>query len=258
MPIGSYTHRLTRNPLKRAMRLIFGTVDLHSHLRLRPMLNYMENLFTVDALSRIRVLELGCGCGINLFELAKRFPNLDGLGYDLNPGSIASASDAAARLFQGKRLSFHRADACREDLGGEFDVVLLIDFLEHISNPEDLLQHLSGHVRVGGKVLISVPTPRYPRVFGQEFHKAVGHLVQGYNLTGLNALAPKDLRLVHHRYSTGLVASAPCALFYRVLRRLPDSIPATLLRLGTLPFTALDFINGPGRSCSLFAAYQKV
>ena len=64
MPIGSYTHQLTRNPIKRAMRLTFGTVDLHSHLRLRPLLNYMENLSNVHTLRRIRVLELGDRKGV--------------------------------------------------------------------------------------------------------------------------------------------------------------------------------------------------
>jgi 2-polyprenyl-3-methyl-5-hydroxy-6-metoxy-1,4-benzoquinol methylase len=257
MPIGSYTHRLTRNPVKRALRLTFGTSDLHSHLRLRPMLDYVESLSTLRTLGRIRVLELGCGCGINLFELAERLPNLEGLGYDLNYDAIASATEVAARLFPG-RVSFHHADACREDPVGEFDIVLLIDILEHVSDPKGLMRRVSKYVRVGGEVLVSVPTPRYPRVFGQEFHKAVGHLVEGYDLTTLNALAPKDLRLVQYRYSTGFFASAPCALFYRVLRRLPNSTLISLLRLCTLPFTAVDFLNGPRHSCSLFVAYQKV
>lgn len=257
MPIGSYTHQLTRNPVKRALRHAFGTLDLHSHFRLRPMLDYVENLSALRILGRIRVLELGCGCGINLFELAERFPNLYGHGYDLNHDASASATEVAARLFP-ERLSFHEADACREDPGGKVDIVLLIDFLEHVSDPKGLMRRVSEHVRVGGQVLVSVPTPRYPKVFGQEFHKAVGHLVEGYALGTLNALVPKDLILVHHRYSTGVLAAAPCALFYRVLRRLPNSIPVLLLRLCTLPFTAFDCLNGPNRSCSLFAAYQKV
>lgn len=257
MPLGSYTRQLTRNPIKRAFRLTFGTLDLHSHLRLRPMLDYVESLGALRTPGPIRVLELGCGCGINLFELAERLPNLKGVGYDLNHDAIASARAVAARLFP-ERLTFHEADACQENPGGEFDIVLLIDFLEHISDPKGLMRHVGEYVRIGGTVLVSVPTPRYPRVFGQEFHKAVGHLVEGYDLLTLKALGPKDLKLVHYRYSTGLIASALCALYYRVFRRLPNSIAATLLGLCTLPFTPLDFLNGSHHSCTLFAAYQKV
>lgn len=256
MPIGSYTYQLTRNPLKRAFRRSFGTIDVHSHLRLRPLLDYVADLSTIRTPGRIRVLELGCGCGINLFELAERLPNLEGLGYDLDHDSILAAKEVSARLFP-ERLSFHEADACSEDPGGKFDIVLLIDFLEHIPDPKELMRRATEHLRVGGEVLVSVPMPRYPRVFGQEFHHAVGHLVEGYNLSTLSSLAPKNLALIHHRYSTGLFASALCAFFYRVLRRLPNSIPTTLLRLCALPFTGIDFINGPNHSCSLFAAYKK-
>jgi hypothetical protein len=120
------------------------------------------------------------------------------------------------------------------------------------------MQRMSRHVRVGGEVLVSVPTPRCARVFGKEFHRAVGHLVDGYDLSALNALAPSGLTVVQYRYSTGLFAWAPCALFYRLLRRLPNSTIVSLLRLSTLPFTAVDFLNGPHYSCSLFAPYQRV
>jgi SAM-dependent methyltransferase len=257
MPIGSYTHRLTRSPIKRVLNLAFGMSDLHSHLRLRPMLDYVEGLSTLRTSGRTQALELGCGGGINLFELAQRFPSLHGLGYDLNRSAITSAREVAARLFP-ERLIFHEADACRQDLGSKVDIVLLIDFLEHVPDPKGLMRRVSGCVRVGGQVLISVPTTRYPQVFGREFHKAVGHLVDGYDLTTLNALVPKDLTLAHHRYSTGVLASALCALFYRVLRRLPDSVPVKLLRLCTVPAARVDFFNGPNHSCSLFAAYKKV
>ncbi len=257
MPIGSYTYHLTCNPIKRVFRFTCGTLDLHSHLRLRPMLDYVTHLSTLRESGPIRVLELGCGCGINLFELAGRFPHLEGLGYDLNHDAIAAATTVAARLFP-QRLNFHEADACCANPGGKFDIVLLIDFLEHVSDPKGLMQRVSEYIRVGGTVLVSVPTPRYPRVFGQEFHKAVGHLVDGYDLTTLNALAPTNLKLLQYRYNTGFVTWAPCALFYRVLRRLPNSPSGSLLRLCTLPFAAFDFLNGPHHSCSLFAAYQKV
>jgi len=257
MPIGSYAHQLVRNPLKRALRRVFGTLDFHSHIRLRPMLDFVETFSALPTQAPICVLELGCGSGINLFELAERFPNLAGHGYDLNAAAIASATQDAARLFPG-RLRFRQADACREIPDGEFDIVLLIDVLEHVPNPRDILRRVSLSVRPGGTVLVSVPTPRYPQVFGYQFHKSIGHLVDGYDLSMLNALIPKDLTLVQHRYTTGIFASAFCALYYRVLPRVTNLTLASLLRLCTLPFTSFDFFNGRRHSCSLFAAYQKL
>ena len=161
MPIGSFTYEPTANPLKRIFRKVFGTPDLHSHFRLRPMLKYFESHSPCPA-SEMRILELGCGCGLNLFELARRFPRLRGVGCDLNSRAIAYARSTASRLFPD-RLRFSEVDICRHDMEGEFDVVLLIDVLEHVTNPEELLLRASGLLKPGGEVLVSVPTPRIPK-----------------------------------------------------------------------------------------------
>lgn len=257
MPVGSYACRLTPHPAKRAFKRIFGTLELHSHTRLRPVLKFMETASAIRGLGSLRVLELGCGAGTNLFELAQRFPALDGTGYDLNPESVALAKDAAERLFPA-RLRFVAADACGALPRGEYDLVLLIDFLEHVATPEAIVRMVAGQLRQGGEVLISVPTPRFPRIFGRRFHETVGHLVPGYDLRGLNALMPDGLKLIAYRYNTGLIASAPCALYYRLGRTLPPTPLAKLFLASLHCLRAFDFVNGPQWSCSLFAAYRKI
>lgn len=256
MPIGSYMWKTTGRPAKRAFRRFFGTLDLHSHTRLRPVFKYLETTSAIRMHSNARVLERGCGAGTNLLELAQRFPTLTGTGYDLNDESVALATDVANRLFP-TRLNFVAADARGELPRGEFDLVLLIDFLEHVAKPEAIMRVVSGLLCKGGEVLVSVPTPRFPRIFGQRFHKLVGHLVAGYDLSGLNALIPNELELVAYRYNTGLVASAPCALYYRIGRTLPQTALVKLFLASLHCLRAFDCLNGPGRSCSLFAAYRK-
>jgi len=252
MPIGSYAAKLTRNPVKRAFARIAGTLDLHSHFRLRPVL---EQVGRLNAGRALRVLELGCGTGINLFELAERYPNLTGVGYDLNRDSITIASQTARRLFPG-RLTFATTDICKADIPGGFDLVLLADVLEHVPNPAEVMRKAAAAVREGGHVLVSVPTPLFPRVFGARFHEAVGHLVPGYDLEALRALAGQDLALEAHRYSTGPLAYLPCGLFYRFCRS--GSVAAKLFGAALHVFRALDRLNGPGRSCSLFASWHKL
>lgn len=257
MPIGSYRYKLTLNPIKRLFRLVLGVPDPHTHLRLRPVLNYVDDFFSNHRGQPLRVLELGCGQGINLFELASRTSDVTGVGYDLNRRAITSAADVAAHLFPD-RLRFEVADACSTDLRERFDLILLIDFLEHIPDPEKMMRRVSEHLLSGGRLLISVPTPRYPAVFGCDFHRSIGHLVDGYDLPSLDALVPKDLRLIQSRYNTGLFASVVCAIFYRSLRKLPKNVLLSVLRYCTTPFVSVDLLNGPRWSCSLFAVYEKV
>ena len=252
MPIGSYAAKLARNPVKRAFARIAGTLDLHSHFRLRPVLEHVGRL---NAGGALRALELGCGTGINLFELAERYPNLTGVGYDLNRDSITIASQTARRLFPG-RLTFATTDICKADIPGGFDLVLLADVLEHVPNPAEVMRKAAAAVREGGHILVSVPTPLFPRIFGAGFHEAVGHLLPGYDLETLSALAPKELVIERHSYSTGPLAYLPCGLFYRFCRS--GSLPAKLLGASLHLFRRLDHFNGPRRSCSLFASWRKL
>ncbi len=257
MSIGSYTSKLPGSPVKRTWKRIFGTLDLHSHTRLRPVLRHAERYSTGRRPRTIRALEVGCGAGTNLFELAQRVPGLTGVGFDVDSEAVTVADRTARQLFPN-RLAFLAADACRDSTRGEFDIILLIDVLEHLATPKAVLEMVSRRLRPGGELLVSVPTPRFPRVFGERFHRAIGHVVPGYDLPALNALVPRDLELVAHQYNTGLVASIPCALYYRMGRWWPPTPWARGFLTALHLLRPADVLNGPGRSCSLFAAYRRI
>jgi 2-polyprenyl-3-methyl-5-hydroxy-6-metoxy-1,4-benzoquinol methylase len=247
---------LSDSRLKRLVTRLVGTLDLHGHYRIRALLDWVEQREGVWGFPPMRVLEVGCGWGVNLFELAERFPRMSGLGCDLNTDAIHAATAIAERLFPG-RLTFRISDATAVDVGEPVDAVLLIDVLEHLPNPRALLEQVVRGLREGGEVLVSVPTPRYPLVFGRRFHESIGHLVDGYTLDTLNALMPDNLRLVHFNYNTGLFASALCALYYRWLLKVRLRKIGPALRLIPLLFQRWDPLNGPARSSSLFAVYRK-
>jgi SAM-dependent methyltransferase len=181
---------------------------------------------------------------------------MKGVGCDLDSDTILAATAAAERLFPG-RLTFRVSDAMTFEVGKPVDAVLLVDVLEHLPDPRSLLERVARWLRLGGEALVSVPTPRYPRVFGHRFHEQIGHLVDGYTLQMLNALMPDSLDLVHFSYNTGLLASALCALYYRWLLKVRMRKVGVALRLIPLLFRRWDPLNGPTRSCSLFAVYRK-
>jgi SAM-dependent methyltransferase len=96
-----------------------------------------------------RVLEVGCGTGHNLAMLGK-FGHLD-----------ASELDFAARTLSTKRLSREVKEAKLPDLSmfkrNEYDLVALLDVLEHV--PDDLgsLRAIHRRLKPGGALLLTVP-----------------------------------------------------------------------------------------------------
>jgi len=96
-----------------------------------------------------RVLEVGCGTGHNLAMLGK-FGHLD-----------ASELDFAARTLSTKRLGREVKEAKLPDLSmfkrNEYDLVALLDVLEHV--PDDLgsLRAIHRRLKPGGALLLTVP-----------------------------------------------------------------------------------------------------
>ena len=122
-----------------------------------------------------------------------------------------------------------------ENTPGEYDCAILSDVLEHVPEPGLLLSHSIYGVAPGGMLFISVPTPRYPKVFGRQFHDAVGHLVDGYDVDALLSMMP----LVLSRLSastTPFLASLSCFIFYRLILPVPfPAIRKVLTALINLP-----------------------
>ena len=63
MQIGDYFQDYYSNSAARWLIRNGGMPDLHTHLRLRPMLEYLPNIPAAG--TELQVLEVGCGNGIN-------------------------------------------------------------------------------------------------------------------------------------------------------------------------------------------------
>ena len=94
--------------------------------------------------ARARVLEIGCGTGVNLRYLQKRYAarlealvGTDPLAEEKSVNGIAIWKDPPKDK--------------------PFDLILLMDVLEHVDDPLSLLRELRGLLRPGGWILITVP-----------------------------------------------------------------------------------------------------
>jgi SAM-dependent methyltransferase len=123
-----------------------------------------------------RILEIGCGTGHNLMML-KRFGEVDGVEID-----------PAARAMASARLGRSILDAPLPDLtgieDGAYDLIALLDVLEHVEEDREALRTIARKLRPGGRILLTVPA--HPWMWSA--HDEVNHHKRRYTKRGFAAV----------------------------------------------------------------------
>jgi 2-polyprenyl-3-methyl-5-hydroxy-6-metoxy-1,4-benzoquinol methylase len=157
-----------------------------------------------------RVLDVGCGTGFLLEQLAGR--GFRGIGVDLSPESVEHANRRLAEIGAADRLTAQVGSAY-EPPDGPFDLIALTDVLEHLEDPRRCLAALRAQLAPDGLLVISTPNRR--SLPGARRWLAE-HGVPGIRLN----LAPIDewqtwTDLEGHAASAGLVPVSRRGIFFR-------------------------------------------
>ena len=166
-----------------------------------------------------RILEIGCGTGHNLPMLAQ-FGEVD-----------AIEIDPAARRIAGERLGKPVGDAPLPDLPGvargAYDLVAVLDVVEHIEDDVAALKGMASLLKPGGKILIAVPAHQWM----WSAHDVVNHHHRRYSKASLaKAIDAAGLKPAKLTYFNSLLF--PLAAAARIAGRLTgrddsdDSPPA--------------------------------
>lgn len=140
-----------------------------------------------------RVLDVGCGTGIMLHELAARFDTAAGLDY----------SALALEFCRQRGLRrLIRGDATRLPYASDsVDVALALDVVEHLDDDAGCVAELARVCRPGGHVLVHVPA--FPFLWSDK--DVLNHHRRRYRRAGLRALieaAGLEVRHLTHFNST--------------------------------------------------------
>lgn len=120
-------------------------------------LDHPHRLFLVDTISRFNpssILEVGCNCGPNLCLLAKKFPDAEIRGIDINPIAVEKGNEWLAQEgISNIRLSVGKADELVQFQDKRFDVVFTDAVLIYIG-PDKIKEVMKNAIRITRQALI--------------------------------------------------------------------------------------------------------
>ncbi len=103
--------------------------------------------------SGIDVLDIGCGRGLALMQLARRYPRSRFVGYDLSATAVDHASAESARRGL-QNLRFAQKDLTHWEEPASFDWITALDAIHDQSRPDHVLAAIRRALRPGGVFLM--------------------------------------------------------------------------------------------------------
>ncbi len=160
--------------------------------KISPLLNDFLNTS-----AHLHVCEIGCGGGGLLYKLAKLYPQHNFTGWDISP-------DAAKFWnYNETNISFHAGDIFKNISKNHYDIILLIDVIEHVENPHAFL---AGVKEISNNCFFHVPLDLSAMsvVFDHKLlrvRRQVGHVHYFTKALFLELLCKADFTLKYASYS---------------------------------------------------------
>ncbi len=112
-----------------------------------------------------RVLEIGCGNGLVMWQMEK-FLNVVSDGCDLNVQALEAIMPVSGKVYLYDIFDLN------PELVGHFDIVMMLDVLEHIDDDRLFLQTAMKYLKPGGLMVVGVPA--HQKLFSK-YDRLMGH-----------------------------------------------------------------------------------
>lgn len=139
------------------------------------------------------ILDLGCGVGGTLFDLAGDFPDSRLVGVTVSPRQAGMARDIAGSLGLGDRCRFVEADFEQVRLGIPADVLIALESYTHATRPESFFKTCAEHLAEGGRLIVVDDfLAREPDSTDPEGRRLIETFRKGWDLPALGTLEQFD------------------------------------------------------------------
>ena len=128
----------------------YSSENLKIPEHIRERISKMVSTFSKFRTTENKLCDLGYGAGA-LLEIAE----MDGWNC-----SGSEYSPEAIEIGKIRGWDVHQGELGRDDLPGPFDVITIIETLEHVQNPNDLISKASTRVRSGGLIYGTTPNAK--------------------------------------------------------------------------------------------------
>ena len=199
-PDGSSRVKLTG--LERFYIRVFGLPDTIGQQQARSVFNVLEGR------SLSSLLDAGCRQGHYAVRIARLRPNVEVKGVDIDGESVLEG-ESVRSIFGLKNLSFEKEDACSLQAKGRFDVVLLLQVMEHLVDDLAVLRNVHRVLRGTGILVVTVPNLNLKSERARKLRKHVkiqSHIRQGYRPADMERLLTQaGFRIRRMEFLSGVI-----------------------------------------------------
>lgn len=148
--------------LKKLFIGIFGIPEIGFQIRSL----YFQDILYSHKFSKTpqKILDAGSGIGTYTFYLSKMFPQAQVVGGEIDKKKLRAAHDLKKKV-ASQNVTFISLDVTKKQKTSQYDLIVIIDVLEHIENYEKVLKNLYKLLRKNGYLYIHVPQPNQKRIF---------------------------------------------------------------------------------------------
>ena len=133
-----YSNEIKTKKGKAAINYLINEEDTYKYIY-----RYLINL---DNCRELKILEVGSGLGYFTYALSQDGFNI--LGIDLSDDAVKKSTNAFSKLY--KSVDFN-------DIDERFDIIILTEVIEHVSDPVQFLKDLKRVLVKGGEILLTTP-----------------------------------------------------------------------------------------------------
>ena len=155
---------------------IIGNPHPYGRLRAISVLSFLD-------LSKKKILDAGCGRGVFSRELKKR--DFDITGIDVDQEAIDYCKKSMDKTNEHYSVFKENIMELQSIEDQTYDQIIATDVIEHVEDPKKAVESLYRVLKKGGKLILTVPTPKYlyDAIIPVDFSKhleEIGHLSKGW------------------------------------------------------------------------------